>query len=60
MVYNAIQIVAMYLYSNKISSVDIDQIDQTPFGLIIISIIFVSGIGYYFIRFNKERESANP
>ncbi len=55
-VYNAIQIVAIYLYSNKISTIDIDQIDNAPFGLIIISIIFVSVLGYYFIQTNLKSE----
>jgi membrane protease YdiL (CAAX protease family) len=55
-VYNAIQIVAIYLYSNKMSTLDIDQIDNTPFGLIIISIIFVSVLGYFFIQFNLKSE----
>jgi hypothetical protein len=57
-VYNAIQIIAVYLYSNKLSTVDIEQIDKTPFGLIIISIIFVFVIGYYFIQFNVKREKS--
>ena len=55
-VYNAIQIVAIYLYSNKMSTIDIDQIDNTPFGLIIISIIFVSVLGYFFIKTNLKSE----
>ena len=55
MVYNAFQIVAAYLYASEMSSIDIEQIDQTPLGLIIFSIIFVSGIGYYFIRFNTSK-----
>jgi membrane protease YdiL (CAAX protease family) len=55
-VYNAIQIIAVYLYSNQMSTIDIDQIDKTPFGLIIISIIFVFSIGYYFVQFNLRKE----
>jgi len=57
-IYNGIQIIAIYLYSNKISMVDIEQIDETPFGLIIFSIIFVFVIGYYFIQFNMETEKS--
>lgn len=54
-VYNALQIIAIYLYFNKLSPIDIDQIDQTPVGLFIISIIFVFTIGYYFIQFNHVK-----
>lgn len=53
-IYNAIQVIAIYLYSIKVSEVDIEQIDKTPFGLIIISIIFVFSIGYYFIQINEK------
>jgi CAAX protease family protein len=55
-VYNAIQILAVYLYSNQMSGIDIEQIDKTPIGLIIFSIIFVFAIGYYFIQFNLKKE----
>ncbi len=55
-VYNAIQIIAIYLFSNQMSSIDIDQIGKPPFGLIIISIIFVFTLGYYFVQFNSKSE----
>ncbi len=55
-VYNAMQIIAIYLYSNQMSTIDIDEIEKTPVGLIIISIIFVFTIGYYFIQFNIKSE----
>jgi hypothetical protein len=53
--YNGLQILAIYLYSNKMSSIDIDQIEKTPVGLTIISIIFVFTIGYYFFQFNHVK-----
>ncbi len=44
------------LYSNQMSTIDIDQIENTPIGLIIFSIIFVFAIGYYFIQINLKSE----
>lgn len=55
-VYNSIQIIAIYLYANDLSSIDIEQIDQTPIGLTIFSIIFVFIIGYYYVQFNVTSE----
>ncbi len=54
--YNGFQILAIYFYTNNISSFDIDHIDHLPLGLIIFSFIFVSATGFYFIRFNTKNE----
>ncbi len=51
---NAMQVVAMFLYSNQLSEIDIDQIDQVPFSITLVSTIFVLGISYYIITFNQQ------
>jgi len=52
---NATQILMQYLYQEKLSKIDLDQIETFPIGVTIISIIFVVTLGY-FIQKNNPQE----
>ena len=52
--HNAIQVIALFLYSNQLSRIDIEQIEEVPASITIVSIILVLGISYYIIQFNRH------
>lgn len=45
---NAFQVVAQYLYSEEMSSIDLEQMDQVNYPLTAISVVAVGYIGYWF------------
>ncbi len=52
--YNGSQIIGQYLLKADISSVDIEQADQLPIGITIISSIFVLFICFFIKQYNQK------
>ena len=58
---NALQIVAVYLYQDQFSQLDINQIDQPPLGPALLSCILLLAIAYTMMRYNGiVTRSPNP